>query len=137
MAQIGQVEYGEPHIIPNVPIGAPGGAGTIAAGEIAGVPNYTAPNFYGVCIHTYADGDEGALGVNEHYRVRKETGTGTAILQYDKLTFIPGTVADNNYVASKAGTGDEIHAIALEDADDDAESVLIHGPLWPFPFSTV
>lgn len=137
MANRGQVEYGEPHIIPNVPIDAPGTSLKIEAGEVAGVPNYTVPTFYGVCLHTYANGDTGALGVNEHYRVRKETGTGAAIAQFDYITFVAGPAADNYYMASKAGTGDDIHGIALEAADDDAEDILIHGPLFPFPYQTV
>jgi len=137
MAGLGQSKFPVPEILPNRTIEALVTTGTpdIAAGELIGIPNSTSPLHFGVILHGYDNGDTGAVTVNSLMIVRKPTTTGSAIADGDYLTFVK--VSGTNYFeAQVATTGDDIHAIAMEAANDAATSVLIWGPLFPPPFHT-
>lgn len=137
MAGLGQSKFPVPEILPHRTIEAllTTDSPNVAAGEVIGIPDSTSPLHYGVILHGYNDGDTGAVTVNSLMIVRKTSGTGLTIADGDYLTF--AKVGSSNYFAcATSTTGEEIHAIAMEAAAADVETILVWGPLFPPPFHT-
>lgn len=127
-AQKGAIEYGDPTILPAIcTLDAPTTA-AVGVGEVIAVPTQAAPLFFGVMgekdgVH----GDTVAVGVNKHFRVRKQAPQVLAKLDYITFRLVAAT---DYYEADVAASTDVVYGQVITAALSADTTVHIHGPFF-------